>query len=140
MVKSHFDRKSDLTFLTVEMKKPNIARVIRDKKGRVLGVVEQQNLKAWQKKIKEINCGCYCFSLLFLKKFLKKVKRNPVSNEYYITELIELGVKNNAKVNTFKMAKEAYFQGVNTKKQLLKADLRMKKRLNRRHKIKTIVK
>lgn len=129
LVKRHLDKKADLTFLTVDKKKPNIARVIRDEKGRVLGVVEQQNLKPGQQKIKEINCGTYCFSVGFLNKFLPKVKRNLVSQEYYITELIEIGIKNKAKVQSYKMTNEDYFQGVNTKEQLLNTDLKMRKKV-----------
>ncbi len=130
LIDTHNKNKADLTFLTVEMKKPNIARVLRDENKAVIGVIEQQNLKKDQEKIKEINCGCYCFSLPFLQKFLPQVKKNQLSKEYYITQLIELGVKNNCRVKTFKMSKEAYFQGVNTKNQLNEADLKMKKKLD----------
>lgn len=129
LIKKHGQEKADLTFLTVEKKKPDIARVIRNSQGEVLGVVERQNLEPGQKKIKEINCGCYCFSIEFLRKFLPQVEKNPVSQEYYLTQLIELGIKNKAKVQVFKMDKEDYFQGINTKKQLLKADLKMKQKL-----------
>lgn len=129
LIKKHLKEKAGLTFLTVGMRKPNIARVIRDSQGKILGVVEQQNLKPWQEKIKEINCGCYCFSLDFLRKFLPKVRKNHVSKEYYITQLIEIGIKNKAKVQAFKMDKEDYFHGVNTKEQLLEAERKMQEKL-----------
>jgi len=129
LINSHLDKKADLSFLTVDMKNPNIARVIRDKNNKVLGIIEQQNLKQSQKKIKEINCGCYCFSISFLKRYLSKVKKNNVSNEYYITELIEIGARNNCRLNAYKMNKEDYFCGVNTKSQLIEADLKMKNKL-----------
>jgi len=126
MVEKHLNKKAGLTFLTVEMKNPNIARVIRNKKRKILGVVEQQNLEPGQEKIKEINCGTYCFSADFLNKFLPQVKKNPVSREYYITELIDIGIRNKTKVQAFKMDKEDYWQGINTKEQLKKADTRKK--------------
>jgi len=129
LLKKHLKTGSNLTFLTVRMEKPNTARVLRNKKNQVVKVVEQKNLQSWQKKSKEVNCGVYCFSLDFLKKYLPQVKKDSLSQEYYITKLIELGINNKEKVNTFQMDKEAYFQGVNTKKQLLKADKKMKQKL-----------
>ncbi|MBU1931935.1 NTP transferase domain-containing protein [Patescibacteria group bacterium] len=128
-IKKHINKKADLTFLTVNKEKPDIARVLRSKNGKILRIVEQQNLKPAEGKIKEINCGTYCFSIDFLKKFLSKVRKNPVSKEYYITELIEIGIVNRAKVQAFKMPKEDYFQSVNTKEQLKNIDLKMKKKL-----------
>jgi bifunctional N-acetylglucosamine-1-phosphate-uridyltransferase/glucosamine-1-phosphate-acetyltransferase GlmU-like protein len=132
LIKTHKQAKADLTFLTVEKKNPNIARVLRDSKAKVLGVVEQQNLKKGQEKIKEINCGCYCFSLSFLKKYLPRVEKNKLSGEYYITQLIEIGVKNKVNIKTFKMDKEDYFQGINTKNQLFAADKKMRHKLGKK--------
>lgn len=129
LIKKHLKNKAVLTFLTVEKKKPDIARVLRDDKGRVVGVVELHNLKPSQKKIKEINCGCYCVKTNFLKKFLPKIKKNPISGEYDLPKLIELGLKAKAKVQAFKIGREDYFQGVNTRDQLIKADKKMKQRL-----------
>ena len=128
LINLHLKENGDLTFLTVDMKKPNFARVIRGAKGQILGIVEQQNLSTNQVKIKEINCGCYCFKTGFLKKYLQKVTRNEVSREYYITELIEIGVKNNCQILAYKMDKEEYFQGINTKIQLMEAEIKMKKK------------
>lgn len=129
LIKSHQQKGADLTFLTVEQKNPQVARVIRDKKGKVLGVIEQQHLTDEQKKIKEINTGCYCFKVAFLNKYLELVPKNPLKGEYYITSLIEIGLKNQARVQAFKMSKEEYFQGVNTKEELLEADRKMQKKL-----------
>lgn len=125
MINFHLKNKADLTFLTVEMRRPNIARVVRNKK-KVVQVVELQNLTYKQQKIKEINCGCYCFSRNFLEQYLSKITLNPIGREYYLPELIEIGLKNKAKVLAYKMKKEAYFQGVNTRNQLLQADKKMK--------------
>lgn len=127
LIASHLKNKAELTFLTVEMNKPNLGRVLRDKEGNILGIIEQQNLKPQEKAIKEINCGCYCFSHKFLNRFLPKVKKNPLSGEYYLTELIEIGIKYKAKINSFKMDNEDYFQGINTREELDDAERKMKK-------------
>ena len=60
---------------------------------------------------------------------MPKVKKNPVSQEYDLPQLIQIGINSNAKISTFKMFKEDYFQSINTKKQLVVADKKMKKKL-----------
>ncbi|MFC1711464.1 NTP transferase domain-containing protein [Patescibacteria group bacterium] len=129
LIKKHLKEKAQLTFLTVEMEKPNIARVLRNSKGKIIGVVELQNMKSDQEKINEINCGCYCFSKSFLEKFLPKIRKNSLTGEYYLPKLIELGLKANLRVKAFKMRKEDYFHSINTKDQLNKAKLKMKIKL-----------
>lgn len=131
LISQHLATRADLTFLTVDKKKPNIARVIRDSQGKILGVVEQQNLKPEQEKIKEINCGCYCFSVNFLKHFLPKLEKNPLSQEYYITQLIELGIHFKRKIKAYKMEKAQYFYGVNTRNQLIAAEKRMRQKITK---------
>ncbi len=127
MINQHLRKGNDLSFLTVEIKNPNIARVIRDKKGKVLGIVEQQNLKPGQEKFKEINCGCYCFKIEFLKKFLPQIKKNSLTKEYYLPLLIDLGIQNKAKVRAFKMNKSDYWHGINTRGELQRAEGVMRK-------------
>lgn len=118
MIKKHLASKADLTFLTLEMKKPRIARVIRDEKGNPLEIVEQQNLKPEQRKIKEINCGTYCFKVDFLKKNLRYLKKDKIGKEYYLTQLVKIGAEKGAKIITYKMSKEDYWQGINTREEL----------------------
>ena len=46
--------------------------------------------------------------------------------------MIEIGIKNKAKVQAFRMAREDYFHGINTKKQLLEAEENMQQKLKRK--------
>lgn len=127
-VKLHL--KNDLTLLTVIKNNPfGLGRVIRDKQGRMMGIVEEKNATTLQKKIKEINTGCYCFKLAFLKKYLPLIKKNPVKGEYYLTDIVALAIAAGKKVRTLRISQGDYFQGINTKKQLEAADLKMRKKL-----------
>lgn len=129
LVKLHLKNKLDLTLLTVIKKNPfGLGRIIRDKKGRMIGIVEEKNATGSQKKIKEINTGCYCFKLKFLKKYLPLIKKDPIKQEYYLTDIVGLAIAAEKKVKALRVSRGDYFQGINTKKQLEAADLKMREK------------
>ncbi|GAG00147.1 unnamed protein product, partial [marine sediment metagenome] len=130
LVNFHLKKGQDLTILTIIKKDPTgLGRIIRDRKGRIIGVVEERNATPFQKKIKEINTGCYCFNLKFLKKYLPLIKKDPIKKEYYLTDIVVLAMLNQSKISTLKIKKGEYFQGVNTKAQLLAAEKKMRRRI-----------
>ena len=130
LVNFHLKKERDLTILTVIKKDPfGLGRIIRDKHRKIRGIVEEKNATLSQKKIKEINTGCYCFNLKFLKKYLPLIKRDQIKKEYYLTDIVGLAISNHAKINTLKIKKGEYFQGVNTKEQLLTAEKKMKQKM-----------
>lgn len=131
-VKLHLKNKNDLTLLTVIKNNPfGLGRIISDRQGRMIGIVEEKNATTLQKKIKEINTGCYCFKLAFLKKYLPLIKKNPVKREYYLTDIVALAIAAGKKVRTLRISQGDYFQGINTKKQLEAADLKMRKKIKK---------
>ncbi len=128
LVKTHLVNQQDLTVLTVIKKNPfGLGRIIRNKKGKIQGIIEEKNTTSEQKKIKEINTGCYCFNLKFLKEYLPFIKKDPIKKEYYLTDIVSLAIKGGRKVSTLKISQGEYFHGVNTKEQLLEAEKKMEK-------------
>lgn len=122
LVETHFLVKASFTFLTIELENPSgLGRVIRNKKGEVMAVIEEEDATKKQKEIKEINPACYIFRVNFLKEYLKKVKKSPVTGEYYLTSLVNIAVKNKEKIETVRGGKIAW-RGVNTKKELRQAE------------------
>lgn len=118
----HVVSKSILTFLTIEVNNPvGLGRVIRDDNGNVIGIAEEKDSTGEQKKIKEINPACYVFKTSFLKKYLKKVKKSPITGEYYLTSLIDLAIKNNEKMEAVKGGK-ILWRGINTPEELKEAE------------------
>lgn len=114
LVKRHYQKRADLTLLTIEMKNPKgLGRILRDKKGEIVAIIEEKDASNSQKKIKEINPGCYLFQRPFLEKYLPGVPKSPVSGEYYLTDLVGLGVKNKGNVESLKL-KVIAWRGVNT--------------------------
>jgi bifunctional UDP-N-acetylglucosamine pyrophosphorylase/glucosamine-1-phosphate N-acetyltransferase len=128
LMKKHLDNKNDVTLLTVIKIDPTgLGRIVRNNKGKIARIVEEKNTTPKEKKIKEINTGLYCFSANFIKKYISLIKKDPIKGEYYLTDIVEIAIKNDKKIATMKIDKGDYFQGINTKEQLTKAAKKMKK-------------
>lgn len=122
LLKAHEQNGSSLTFLTIEVDNPTgLGRVLRDKTGKLIGIIEEKDATRVQKKITEINPACYVIDTQFLRKYLKQVKKSPVTGEYYLTSLIDIGIRNNENIQTVKGGR-LHWRGVNTKEELLEAE------------------
>ncbi len=120
----HISSKAKITFTTTTLPdfenwhKSFIAfgRILR-KKEKILGIKEYKDAKEAEKKIKEVNAGCYIFNAKWLWNNLKKIKNNNIQNEYYLTDLIKIAMDENEKIETIQIEpKEAL--GANTKEEL----------------------
>lgn len=122
LINKHIETDAAFTFLTIEMENPaGLGRVIRGKQGTVLAIVEEKDATDDIKKIKEVNPACYIFKKSFLKKYLNLIKKSSVTGEYYLTSLIDIGIKNNEKIETLQAGLFAW-RGVNTKEELVEAE------------------
>lgn len=81
--------KTPLAFLTAVLPNPGgYGRILRDVNGQVRGIVEEKNASPTQKQLNEINAGIYLVDVAFLQKALKKIKKDPVKKEFYLTEIV----------------------------------------------------
>lgn len=132
-IKYHRKTKAVMSFLTVERKNPKgYGRIIRDMDGKVLGIREQKDANAQEKKIKEINTGAYCFKVNFLTKYLPKINKNPIKGEYYLTDLVALAINDKLTVEAVKINDELISLGINSLQELKEADRQMKKLLQKK--------
>jgi bifunctional UDP-N-acetylglucosamine pyrophosphorylase / glucosamine-1-phosphate N-acetyltransferase len=122
LVDKHNKSNSALTFLTINVDNPTgLGRILRDANRNLTGIVEEKDATDEQKQINEINPACYIADTKFLRKYLSKVEKSPVTGEYYLTSLIDIGIKNGEKVETLPAGKIAW-RGVNTKDELKEAE------------------
>ena len=63
-----------------------LGRVVRDASGDFLCIVEQKDATDEQRRITEINTGCYAFDGPLLLSSLRKLQPNNVQAEYYLTD------------------------------------------------------
>jgi len=121
MAAKHVEADAAITFLTVKLENPfALGRVVRDALGNVTAIVEEKDATDEQRAINEINAACYFFSTKFLRKYLKKVKKSPVTGEYYLVSLIEMASENKEKIET--MEADLPWRGVNTQEELKEAE------------------
>lgn len=122
LINLHRKEKNSLTFLTIEVKNPTgLGRVLRDENGNVQAVVEEKDATEKQRSINEINPACYVMGIAFLRKYLKKVQKSPVTGEYYLTSLIDIAIKNKERINALNGGNLPW-RGVNTKDELVEAE------------------
>ncbi len=122
LFEKHFQMHAALTFLTINVSNPQgLGRIVRDVNDEVLAIVEEKDATNAQRKICEINPGCFVFNVEFLKNYLPKVKKSPVTGEYYLTSLIDMAIENKEIVETVKGGRLAW-RGVNTPDELKEAE------------------
>jgi len=122
LIGTHQKKHTKLSFLTIKVDDPTgLGRVVTDNHGIVKGVIEEKDATNSQRKIKEINPGCYIFEVDFLKQYLKKVKKSPITGEYYLTSLIEIAIRNKEKIQAVKGGK-ILWRGINTPEELKEAE------------------
>lgn len=121
--------KTDCTLLSVELEKPfGYGRIERGACAEVVKIVEEVNASPAQKKIREINVGCYVFSASRLFEGLKKVQKNPLKKEYYLTDIIEI-FSASGKVGAVLTADQEEVLGVNSQKELSQVEEIAQKRI-----------
>lgn len=126
LIKHHLAEHSAVTFLTVIKTDPTgLGRIIRNQQGEVEAIVEEKNASLAQKAIREINTGLYCFNREFIEKNIQKITKNPISGEYYLTDIIEIAKAQGAKVSTIISADDSVWHGVNTPAELAAAKTKM---------------
>lgn len=86
----------------------------------IIGIVEEKDCNTEQKLIQYVNCGIYQIAVKDLIDLIPQISNSNKSNEYYLTDIIELMVKNNIPIDKFELEKDSQFQikNVNTKKDL----------------------
>lgn len=122
LIEIHFEKSASLSFLTITVDNPTgLGRIIRGNDGKVSGIVEEKDATESQRKVVEINPACYIFKVSFLRKYLNKIKKSPVSGEYYLTSLIDIAIKNKEKIEAV-MGGKILWRGINTPEELKEAE------------------
>jgi len=121
----------DLTVLTAFFFDPaKYGRIVRDKKQRVKKIVEFKDCSKSELNIKEINTGIYCFKNEKLIKHIKELRDNNAQNEYYITDLVEIFINHELRVQAISVKDNEEVMGINDRQDLLNAQRWIQKRIN----------
>lgn len=91
-------------------------------KGKVTKIIEQKDCTSYELDIITANAGIYCFDTQFLLESLPKLSNDNAQEEYYITDLVEIAVKEDISIKPVTV-KEENFKGVNSKFDLANAEI-----------------
>ena len=91
MIAYHLKNKSALTFLSCKIKDPSgYGKVLRDRAGKVRGIIEHADANAQQLKIDEINAGVYFGDHAAVLRALQIVNQQNRQGEVYLTDSVRI--------------------------------------------------
>ncbi len=130
--KLHMKNKSAVSVLSFQAENPDdYGRIVRNASGQVLSIVEQKDADAIQQKIHEVNSGVYAINHDLLP-LVENIKINKKKGEYYLTDIVAAALERGLKTSAYCIGSEEEFMGVNTREELYRASLLMKKKLAER--------
>lgn len=97
-------------------------RIIRDKEGNLLKIVEEKDANFEEKRVNEVNGGLYVFYVPYIKKVLDKLKPSENTKELYITDIPNLLVQDGYLVRPFISSESSEIIGVNNRWELSVAE------------------
>ena len=125
----HRSRKNLVSFLSFKDKSMSgYGRIIRDSNGKVTGIVEDKHATPDEKKrCRELNGGVYILETGALD-YLGKIKKNPSSGEYYLTDIVEIACGAGKRVDAYGCPTEE-ISGVNSRVHLYQVTEILRKRI-----------
>ena len=129
LVAAHQQSDAAATVLTaIPADATGYGRILRDKSGQVLGIVEQKDATTEQKQIGEINTGIYCFEAASLFAALAGLTCNNAQQEYYLTDVLAILAQAGQRVGAVEVADFQETLGINSRLQLAEAEKILRQR------------
>lgn len=93
-------------------------RVLREKNGGFLRIVEEKDCTAEELRVRELNSGIYIFKAPLLFTALKELRTDNAQGEYYLTDVPDIMLRRGDRVGVCVREMGAELIGVNTVEQL----------------------
>ena len=103
-------------------------RIIRDRRKTPILIREEKDASPSEREIREVNSGVYLIKGDALG-LLKRIKKNPLKGEYYLTDILELAHLKGYRCGVYPLGVEEEFLGINTKEELLRAQRLLRQRI-----------
>src|SRR5258706_13672701 len=111
--------RDGLAVMTTEVQDPKgYGRIVRAANGDVERIVEEKDANDDERAIREINAGFMAMSGKRLQGWLGKLSNRNAQQEYYLTEVVTLAVKEGVRVVAVKVEDADEVAGVNSKAEL----------------------
>lgn len=119
LVARHRETGALLSLLTTTVDDPaGYGRIRRNASGDVVAIVEERDLAAGDRGIREINPGIYCTSVAFLEKALARLRDDNAQREYYLTDIVATAVAEGGCVTSVAVKNADEVAGINSRAEL----------------------
>jgi UDP-N-acetylglucosamine diphosphorylase/glucosamine-1-phosphate N-acetyltransferase len=121
MLKELVNNECKTTLVTTEMKNPFGYGRIVTVDSEFQKIVEEKDASPDEKRIKMVNAGVYCIAASHLLSHLSKLSNKNASQEYYLTDIIEIiriHEREPIHLHVIHPANQHQIRGVNTQEQL----------------------
>lgn len=108
--------------LVTELDNPyGCGRILLNSSEQIECIKEEKDCDESEKKIKLVNCGIYQIRINDLINLVPLINNSNKAQEYYLTDIIQLMIQNNIKIETFLLEKNNHWEikNINTKQDLL---------------------
>jgi UDP-N-acetylglucosamine diphosphorylase/glucosamine-1-phosphate N-acetyltransferase len=123
MLEKHRSTGADATLATSVIDDPDgYGRIVRDADNGFVRIVEQKNASEDELKINEVNPSYYCMNAQAMFEALKKLSRNELTGEYYITDVFEHMLKDSKRVEVIDAVPAQDILSINTLEHLAAVD------------------
>lgn len=113
-------------------------RILRDKQGRVTGIIEEKDATAMERAITEINTGIIAAPARYLNEWLPALTNNNAQKEYYLTDIISMAVTDKVPIITVSPEHREEVCGINDRSQLALLERYLQQRLTREYMLKGV--
>ncbi len=128
---AHLKQRAKLSLVTVRLDQPRgYGRILRDKAGQVIGIVEEADCTPAQRAIIESNPGIYLCNAELLFRLLPLLRSDNRQKEYYLTDLVGVVTAEGLRIASIEAHDPQETFGVNSRAQLQEAEAAMRARVN----------
>ncbi|MGH7854566.1 MAG: bifunctional UDP-N-acetylglucosamine diphosphorylase/glucosamine-1-phosphate N-acetyltransferase GlmU [Candidatus Binatia bacterium] len=133
MLERHHNKRAALTLLTAQLAEPKgYGRILRDGAGTIAGIVEEKDATPEQRKTREVNAGIYVASAPFLFAALSGVKNHNQQGEYYLPDIVEIGLAQRQTIETVTVEDPREMMGINSREELAAMEKNLRQSINQK--------
>jgi bifunctional UDP-N-acetylglucosamine pyrophosphorylase / glucosamine-1-phosphate N-acetyltransferase len=133
LLERHHSRRAALTLLTAKLNVPKgYGRILRDGAGAISGIIEEKDARPAQREICEVNAGIYVASAPFLFAALSGVKNNNQQGEYYLPDVVGIGLAQGQAIETVTVEDPREMLGINSREELAAMEKNLRQSINQK--------